>query len=227
MEWYKKPSVILASGIGGAALLLASLLGIAKIFPAIGAAIGLVFAVSVTGLATSAHVAEWVAPAATVGVATAGLAAAYFVVVRVSAEAKKAPYDWAMPILAIFAGFLTDLCNDFYLDDEKITRALFSALTAIMMLVGGFLVSKQGLTQKAIGILLPLLVPVTILAKLLLSAQHDTKTLGIQLGHLLKLPLSGAMGLVGLLMLTAFIMITVGFLIARSDAAEGSNTAGG
>jgi hypothetical protein len=67
------------------------------VIPVIGTAIGLCIAVSTTGLATAGSIAAWVAPVASVGVATLGATAAAAGVKAIADSAQEKPYERGLP----------------------------------------------------------------------------------------------------------------------------------
>lgn len=209
-DWEKQPGFVLAVGVSAAAVVAALLWGLAKIIPAIGVAFGLAFAIASTGLATSASVASWLAPVAAAGIGIAGTSVAYLVVVEVVSQVKKAPFEWAIPILSIFAAFLVDLCKEFIFD-SKLEQILFAGLTAFLVLAGGFLLTRKAIAFKIAGIVMPLLPPAYVLAFLLHGRKADEFIIAIK-----GLSLQTVAGMVGMLV-TSLVVIMLGLWAPSSD----------
>jgi hypothetical protein len=211
-EWIKKPAVIVALGIAGAAVLAALLWGLSEIIPALGVAVGLAISVSATGLATASGLAPWVAPLATVGVGVTGASAAYIVIITVGEKVKQSPYVWTIPLLSITAGLLADLCKEFFFDN-KIAQIVFTTIVAFMLLVGGYLLTKKPIGLRAFGVVLPLLPSVFMLANLVVSNKGDQFTNSAK-------ALSGTdiIGIAGLFVISLILVI---FGLMASDMEQG------
>ncbi len=139
---------------------------ICQIITAVGAAAAMVVAAATSGVVAGVTVA----PAALYvvgGIVTAwGAVQAYSVVVNVTRSARKEPFVWSLPLLGIVAGFMIDVAKDFY-PGERFVKALFSVLTGVFILVGGYLFSLRGLTWKCVGVLLQFAPPMIVLAVVL------------------------------------------------------------
>jgi hypothetical protein len=210
-DWEKHPGLVLVVGISAAAVLAALLWGLAQVIPAVGVAIGLAFAVAGTGLATSASVASWVAPVASTGLGIAGTYVAYLVVVEVVSQAKKAPFEWAIPILSIFAAFLVDLCKEFIFD-SKLEQILFAGVTAFLVLAGGFLLTRKAIAFKIAGFVMPLLPPAYVIAFFLHGRKADEFMSAIKVQSFQTVAV-----MVGMLV-TSLVVIILGLWAPSSDA---------
>lgn len=131
---------------------------------AFGVAIGLA-----TGTAIgAASVAPWVLPAASLGIGAAGAAGIGLVVVKLGQEAKRKPFEWLMPVVAIFGGLGTDLLKEYH---DGLPGRLLGATATLLLLGGGVSWRRRGLSWKAIAFLLFSLVP----GMLILSVLKDNK----------------------------------------------------
>jgi hypothetical protein len=118
-----------------------------------------------TGILASGVIASWVVPTAAVGIAGAG-AASLIVVVNVTFRVlKRAPYEWALPILSLIAMFFSDLCGEFVFDKEPFIKVMFTAAVGLTLMVGGFLLTRDGLQYKVTGCALAISSPTYVLAQ--------------------------------------------------------------
>ncbi|MEM9618714.1 MAG: hypothetical protein AAF936_12200 [Pseudomonadota bacterium] len=161
----------IAVGIGGAGILW----GFSKLLPAFGVAIGLAISIATTGVVSSGAIAGWIVPTASAGVAAAGFGAAYLIVVKAMDAAEKAPFNWSVPALAILAGFLVEICKEFY-PASPLIKILFATVAAFLILVGGVLFTRAGMKWKIPAAGMQIAPPLLILL-LIISESEETKLL--------------------------------------------------
>ena len=132
------------------------------VLPVIGTAIGLAVAVSKTGLSTAGVVSAWVAPVASAGVAVIGVTFAVRGIKKVSEAAQDKPYEWGLPLLAVFAGFMSTLVQDTVLPSNAL-KWVFAGVTALLIVIAGACYKLRGARWKGMAITLYLLPPVALL----------------------------------------------------------------
>ena len=163
------PTTILAT----AALLAVAGAVLYFVLPVIGTAIGLGVAVSTTGLSTAGAVGAWVAPVASAGVAVIGVTAAAAGIKKVSDAAQEKPYEWGLPLLAAFAGFMSTLAKDTGLV-SNVSKWLFAGITALLIVVAGSCYRHPGVRWKSMAISLYLLPPVVLLGWSTISSRQSS-----------------------------------------------------
>jgi hypothetical protein len=138
------------------------------VLPALGAVVGIATSIISGGLIASSF-NSWVVPAASAGLLIGGGSTLLLVFVRVAKEAKKNTFEWALPILAIFAGLVIDLCKELY-TEKPIARVIYATSVSALYLLGGILwrLKREGTKQiflKITSIIIFLLPPFLIYFK--------------------------------------------------------------
>jgi hypothetical protein len=110
--------------------------------PALGAMVGIASTIISGGIAATAF-SSWVIPAASVGLVITGGATGTILLVKVVKEAKKKPFEWTLPILAIISGLVIDTCKELYQIDNPIIRIIYGASVAGLYLLGGILWTQK------------------------------------------------------------------------------------
>lgn len=108
----------------------------------------------------------WGVPLVSAGLAIGGGAAGIYVLNLVVKGAKKNPYEWTLPILAIISALIIDTCKELY-SDNAIIRIFFGTSVAGLYLLGGILWRQKKrnfkwFIVKAISIIIFLLPPIFI-----------------------------------------------------------------
>jgi hypothetical protein len=218
MEWYQRPQYVVGVGIAVALAAFPVLYGAGQLIRLACIGVGLAVSISLHGLAASALGAAWIAPFMGVGVGTAGLGIGALVVVRVSSELGKAPYEWAVPCLAVLAGFLTDLCKDFALGDNAVAQAVFAAIMAALIVVGGFLIHRGSLVARLCGILVVLICPSVVLL-LLVTAPGSRRPMTQDLTTMSAALSAQAIGLAAVAVITVLVIV-LGIVVKPSASAK-------
>lgn len=195
------PSAVLAIGIAIAACIAAALWGLAQVIPAFGVAVGLGIAAASTGFATAGTIASWVPTAASVGIVAGGASITVYVVSKVVESGKNRPYEWTLPALTILAVFFVDMTKEIAFSTQ-LERATFAFATGMLTLAGGFLLLQRAWAAKIIGFLLPFF-PVVVVVAIYLK---DKQIQGL-LSDILAAGTTGAIGLVGAIVVAAFVAI--------------------
>ncbi len=142
--WIIAWGIAIGCGLAGLGLVLKFLL------PALGAMVGIATAI-ITGGIVSTTVSSWVIPAAGIGLATTGGAAGIILLVKVVEEAKKKPFEWALPILAIVSGLVVDSCKELFQTDNDFIRIIYGASVSSLFLLGGILWTQKKVKFKWIS----------------------------------------------------------------------------
>jgi hypothetical protein len=123
------------------------------LFPALAAMFAIAMTIITGGVVASAFGA-WVIPAASVGLAIGGGAIGIVVLAKIVKEAKKNPYEWAMPILAIIAGLVVDTCKELSRSGggDEIIKAVYGASVSSLFLLGGILWQQQRIKIRGFGL---------------------------------------------------------------------------
>jgi hypothetical protein len=136
----------------------------AKILPAIGVMVGLIAAISTTGLATAGAVASWTVPAASVGLTVAGGSALVLVLVKAAKEASAEPYEWAVPLLGILGGLMLDVAKDFGIQNDLV-KAAVTAIIAFLVVVAGACWKSRRASWKMVAVVLLIAPPAALLVR--------------------------------------------------------------
>jgi len=168
IDW-PPPMTVLAFGV------VVAVAGVALYFvvPAIGTAIGLGVAVSTTGLSTAGVVGAWVAPVASGGVALVGVTLAAAGIKKVSDSVQAKPYEWGLPLLAAFAGFMSTVAKDTGLF-SNVSKWVFGGMTALLIVFAGACYKHSGVLWKSVAITLYLLPPAALLGWSTLSVRQSS-----------------------------------------------------
>ena len=105
------------------------------VLPALGAMVGIATTIIGGGIVSM----KWVVPVASVGLAATGTATGVILLVKVVKEAKKKPFEWALPILAIVSGLVIDTCKELYQTDNSFIRIIYGASVSGLFLLAGIL----------------------------------------------------------------------------------------
>lgn len=192
---------VIALGIAIAACIAAALWGLAQVIPAFGAAIGLGIAAASTGFATAGAIKSWVPAAASVGIAAGGASITVYVVSKVVESGKNRPYEWTLPALTTLAVFFVDMTKEIAFSTQ-LERATFAFATGMLTLTGGFLLLQRSWVAKIIGLLLPFF-PVVVVVAIYLKDKHVQSLVS----DILAAGTTGAIGLVGAIVVAAFVAI--------------------
>ena len=157
-DLWKKPSFVLAAGLGGGAILwglsqCVKWLGFAvgKIIQGIGAAVVIAGTAGAAGLTAAGTLAGpiTVSTYALVAIAVSGVTAVGWKIVKVS---RKEPYECALAIFGVISILLVDIAKEFYYG-EPLRRAIFAAASGLLVLLGGALFKMRGIIYKTVGLI--------------------------------------------------------------------------
>jgi hypothetical protein len=163
-----------------------------------------------TGTATGFTIAPALGTVAAYGAAATGAALSVQLVVRITREAKKEPLVWGAPILGVLSGFLVQMCEPFW-SGPKFLWLIFSAIAALLVVIGGVLYSQKGRVAKIAGALTSIIAPTATLAA---SAYSRSEAVG-------RFVLAGDLGLwlpLVLLCMGALILGVLAHIAAKADA---------
>ena len=201
-QWYESWAAILV----GAGVALVGFGWCCKLaIPAFGAAVGIAVAVISGGLVGSGIVASWVVPVASAGLAIGGGAGGLYILVKVVKSASKKPFEWILPVLSVFSGFIVDLCKEVYAGDA-ILRIAFGAITVAVFLGGGLLWRTRRASNCIMGTFLYLLPPSLVLLQF---SQRSQKTLPESIGEVPTNEWFAVAGLLMILMVVAFLSFSL------------------
>jgi len=162
-DWPSLPmAAVIAAGIVGGVIALGWAL--AQLLPAIGVMIGLIVAVSTTGLATAGTVASWTVPAATIALTVAGGSAFVLVLVKAGKEASSQPYEWAVPLLGIVGGLMLDVAKEFSIHNELV-KAAVTTVIAFLVVVAGACWKSSNTSWKIVAVVLLIVPPAALLVR--------------------------------------------------------------
>jgi len=205
-EWWEEPWIAVPSIL--AAIVVTGLTIAKLIIPAIGVAVGLagqILKAGIAGAIGAGVLPAVLVPIATTSVTVVAISITVKVLTGLAEKAKRHPYEWILPVLAILGGFITDIAKEFTfwkIKEEGLEKAVLGAFTAVTFLLGGLLWKDGGPLRKIGGVILFLLSPAWIL--LVSLSRHP--------GHSLSELLRGVEGstwvavgaLLGVLLLAAF-----------------------
>ena len=206
-EVQSNPTLVLA--YGGAIALAIFAVGISTqwLVPALGAGFGIATNIISKGISSPGGDYSWVIPAGAGGLALIGGVAVVFLLMRIVKRASGQLYLTVLPLVAVLAGFLVDMCKDFY-PDLPFVRIGFGAVTCGIFVLGGLWWRRYGLLNKIAGSFLILLSPFVILAHGV-SGSID-QGLSTALGKVATESWIALGGLIALFILTGLLAFTLG-----------------
>lgn len=105
----------------------------------------------INGALVSVALSPWLIKLTGVGIGVGALTGGVLLVKKVTVEAKKKPFEWALPVLAIISGLVIDTCKEFYETDNEFIRIIYSASVTGMFLIGGILWTQKKVRFKVIS----------------------------------------------------------------------------
>ena len=157
------PALVLAYGAAIALAIVAAGISTQWLVPALGAGFGIATNIISKGIGSAGADYSWVIPAGAGGLALIGGVAVVLLLIRIVKRASGQLYLTVLPLIAVLAGFLVDMCKDFY-PDLPLVRIGFGAVTCGIFVLGGLWWRRFGLLNKIAGTLLLLITPFVILA---------------------------------------------------------------
>ena len=162
-EVQSNPTLVLAYGAAIGLAIFAVGISTQWLVPALGAGFGIATNIISKGIGSTGADYSWVIPTGAAGLALIGGVAVVLLLIKLVRRAKGQLYLTVLPLIAVLAGFLVDLCKDFY-PDLPLVRIGFGAVTCGIFVLGGLWWRRYGLLNKIAGTLLLLISPFVILA---------------------------------------------------------------
>jgi hypothetical protein len=117
-----------------------------------------------SGFSSAVPVASWVVPAASAGIAAAGVGTVTIVLVKAAKEATDKPEEWTLPILGLIGALFLDLSKEFAIDNTFIKAAL-TAATAFLVVVAGACWRRKDWLWRSVAVVLILFPPIAVLLR--------------------------------------------------------------
>lgn len=206
-EVQSNPTLVLAYGAAIALAIFAAGISTQWLVPALGAGFGIATNIISKGIGSAGTEYSWVIPTGAGGLALIGGVAVVLLLIRVVQRAKGQLYLAVLPLIAVLAGFLVDLCKDFY-PDLPLVRIGFGAVTCGIFVLGGLWWRRYGLLNKIAGTLLLLITPFVILAHGVSNSMDQG--LSTALGQVAIQSWIAIGGLIALLILIGLLAFTLG-----------------
>lgn len=206
-EAQSNPALVLAYGAAITLAIVAVGISTQWLVPALGAGFGIATNIISKGISSADGNYSWVIPAGAAGLALIGGVAVVLLLVRMVQRASGQLYLTVLPLIAVLAGFLVDLCKDFY-PDLPLVRISFGAVTCGIFVLGGLWWRRYGLLNKIAGTLLLLISPFVILAHGVSSSMDQG--LSTALGQVATQSWIALGGLIVLLLLIGLLAFTLG-----------------
>jgi energy-converting hydrogenase Eha subunit C len=178
----ENPLVIIAIGIAAAAVIAGLGWGLGQLLKFLCIGIGIAASIIAGTTAVGTVIASWVIPATATGLGAAGIFVTATVLFNVTVKVKKKPYEWLVPLLGVFSGFLINLSKEYYFD-VPIAKIIFATISALLVVVGGVLFKKKRISYKVIALFLFFAPPLTILLSDILFQGKDTLLIALQSVH--------------------------------------------
>jgi hypothetical protein len=140
--------------------------GLSQLIVAFGTAVGIAGAFISAGSSVGDAVEVWAVRVAAIGLGAGGASIGYKVVVNISQNIESNVFNWALPLISIFAGLLVELNKEFY-PATPLLKHLFAALFAFTVLVAGYLFTKKSTLLKVCGFVLVVIPPGLFLVRVL------------------------------------------------------------
>jgi len=206
-EVQSNPALVLAYGAAITLAIVAVGISTQWLVPALGAGFGIATTIITKGMGSTGTDYSWVIPTGAAGLALIGGVAVVLLLIRMVQRASGQLYLAVLPLLAVLAGFLVDLCKDFY-PDLPLVRISFGAVTCGIFVLGGLWWRRYGLLNKIAGTLLLLISPFVILAHGVSSGMDQG--LSTALGQVATQSWIALGGLIVLLLLIGLLAFTLG-----------------
>lgn len=206
-EAQSNPALVLAYGAAITLAIVAVGISTQWLVPALGAGFGIATNIISKGMGSTGADYSWVIPTGAAGLALIGGVAIVLLLIRMVRGASGQLYLTVLPLIAVLAGFLVDLCKDFY-PDLPLVRISFGAVTCGIFVLGGLWWRRYGLLNKIAGTLLLLISPFVILAHGVSSSMDQG--LSTALGQVATQSWIALGGLIILLLLIGLLAFTLG-----------------
>lgn len=206
-EVQSNPTLVLAYGAAITLAIVAIGISTQWLVPALGAGFGIATNIISKGIGSAGADYSWVIPAGAGGLALIGGVGVVLLLIRIVKRASGQLYLTVLPMVAVLAGFLVDMCKDFY-PDLPLVRIGFGAVTCGIFVLGGLWWRRYGLLNKIAGTLLLLISPFVILAHGVSSSMDQG--LSTALDQVATQSWIALGGLIALLLLIGLLAFTLG-----------------
>ena len=142
------------------------------------AGVGLAISAIHEGFVGAVASAPWIAPAASICLAGAGLSLAGKGIVVIVQQSQTRPFDFATAVLGVLSALSIGVAKEYGLKNMPLTALLLAVATGMAVAVGGALLKSDDRIKKVIGFVFPL-IPALVIAGQAVSKGDGSIVAGI------------------------------------------------